>query len=101
MKTDRRSEGWSLHGLGYAHHGLHDFDQAVTYYREALDVFREIGDRPGQGETLYNLGQAHLHLGRADAARDCWMRALAVFEDLQTPQTAGVLARLRSLDPRS
>ncbi|WP_143118382.1 MULTISPECIES: tetratricopeptide repeat protein [Actinomadura] len=101
VKTDRRSEGWSLHGLGYAHHGLHDFDQAVTCYREALDVFREIGDRPGQGETLYNLGQAHLHLGREDAARDCWMRALAVFEDLQTPQTAGVLARLRSLDPRS
>ncbi|TDD81030.1 tetratricopeptide repeat protein [Actinomadura darangshiensis] len=100
-QTDRRAEGWALHGLGYAHQGLHRFERAVVCYEEALRAFDETGDRPGQGETLYNLGQTHLHLADPDAARDCWMRALAIFEDLQTPQTAGVLARLRSLDPRS
>lgn len=95
-----RAEGWALHGLGYAHHGLRDFEAAIAYFEKALGVFHEMGDRPGQGETLYNLGRAHLRMGRQDSARDCWMKALAIFEDLQTPQTAGVLARLRSLNPR-
>lgn len=99
--TARKGEAWALHGLGYAHQGLRHFEHAIARYHEALDVFCEVGDRPGQGETFYNLGQAHLHMSRPDAARDCWMRALAIFEDLQTPQTAAVLARLRSLDPRS
>ncbi|MFG2091466.1 tetratricopeptide repeat protein [Spirillospora sp. NPDC048824] len=100
MATEPRARGWALHGLGYSHHGQRDFDAAIAHYEEALDAFCEAGDRPGQGETLYNLGRAHLHMGRRDAARDHWIGALAIFEDLQTPQTAGVLARLRSLDPR-
>ncbi|WP_165958936.1 tetratricopeptide repeat protein [Actinomadura sp. KC345] len=100
IAADPRSEGWALHGLGYSLAGRRDFEAAIVHYEKALSAFREVGDRPGQGETLYNLGQAHLHLGRRRAARDCWVRALAIFEDLQTPQTAGVLARLRSLYDR-
>ncbi|NVI87925.1 tetratricopeptide repeat protein [Actinomadura sp. BRA 177] len=98
-ETERRAEGWALHGLGYAHQGLRRFDRAAALYRQALDVFTEVGDRPGQGEAYYNLGQTHLHMTRPDAARDCWVKALAIFEDLQTPQTGAVLARLRSLGP--
>ncbi|MEU8305747.1 tetratricopeptide repeat protein [Actinomadura sp. NPDC048955] len=101
LEADGRTLGWTLHGLGYAHHGLRRLHTAIVHYEKALDVFREFGDRSGQGETLYNLGRAHMQMSRPDAARDCWLRALAIFEDLQTPHTAGVLARLRSLDPRS
>lgn len=101
LARDPRAASWALHGLGYAHHGLRHLETAVAYYEKALAAFGETGDRPGQGETLHNLGRAHHESGRPDAARDCWMRALAIFEDLQTPQTAGVLARLRSLGPRS
>ncbi|TDC81972.1 tetratricopeptide repeat protein [Actinomadura sp. 7K507] len=101
IAADPHAEGWALHGLGYSRAGQGDFDAAIVHYRKALDAFREARDRPGQGETLYNLGRAHLHMGRHGAARHCWISALAIFEDLQTPQTAGVLARLRSLDPRS
>ncbi|MGW3769092.1 tetratricopeptide repeat protein [Actinomadura verrucosospora] len=101
LEADGRTLGWALHGLGYAHHGLRRLHTAIVHYEKALDVFREFGDRPGQGEALYNLGRAHMQMSRPDAARDCWLRALAIFEDLRTPQTAGVVARLRSLDPRS
>ncbi|MEV0662627.1 tetratricopeptide repeat protein [Actinomadura luteofluorescens] len=101
LDTDGRTLGWALHGLGYAHHGLRRLHTAIVHYERALDVFREFDDRPGQGEALYNLGRAHMQMSRPDAARDCWLRALAIFEDLRTPHTAGVLARLRSLDPRS
>lgn len=101
LEADGRTLGWTLHGLGYAHHGLRRLHTAIVHYEKALDVFREFDDRPGQGETLYNLGRAHMQMSRPDAARDCWLRALAIFEDLRTPWTAGVAARLRSLDPRS
>ncbi|TDD69610.1 tetratricopeptide repeat protein, partial [Actinomadura rubrisoli] len=96
--TERRAQGWALHGLGYAHHGLGLLPPAIDHYRQALDVFSEIGDRAGRGEALYNLGRAHLSAERPDAARDSWVRALTIFEDLQSPQSTGVLARLRSLD---
>lgn len=98
QETERRAEGWALHGIGYAQQGLHQLEPAISHYRDALDIFSEIGDRAGQGEALYNLGRAHLGSGRPDAARGVWVKALALFEDLQSPQTTGVLARLRSLD---
>ena len=79
---NRRGEGYTLNGLGYAHHHLGHYEQAIAYYQQALDLRSELADRYGQAVSYNYLGDAHHAVGGADAARDAWQNALDVLDSL-------------------
>jgi tetratricopeptide (TPR) repeat protein len=56
--------------LGYAHHHLGQYRDAVACYQRALALFRETEDRYFEADTLAHLGDTHY------AAGDSWRRSL-------------------------
>lgn len=66
----------------YAHHHLGHYEQAVAYYRQALDLRSELADRYGQAVSYDYLGDSYHALGNVDAARDAWKNALDVLDSL-------------------
>ncbi len=48
--------------------GLGDRQQALAYYRQALPIRREVGDRAGEAVTLYNIAMIHRGEGHFDKA---------------------------------
>jgi tetratricopeptide (TPR) repeat protein len=47
---------------------LGDRQQALTYYRQALPIRREVGDRAGEAVTRYNIALIHRADGNIDEA---------------------------------
>jgi hypothetical protein len=50
--------------IGYIQRQLEHHDQALSCYRHALDLFREIGDRYREARTLDRLGDTHHDAGQ-------------------------------------
>ncbi len=57
-------------------------DEAEDWYRQALTIFEELGDRPGMASTYHQLGITAQRRGRLDEAEDWYRQALTIFEDL-------------------
>ena len=68
--------------------------EAVTSYRRAIELLRDVGDRYNEADTLTNLGDTHASAGETGAARDAWLRALSILDNLDHPDADEVRARL-------
>ncbi|WP_282102473.1 tetratricopeptide repeat protein [Micromonospora sp. D75] len=80
--------------IGFAHHHLGEYEDAVDCFRQALALFAEIGDRHAEGIVLDHLGDTWAAAGRADAARDAWRRSLALYEELGHADAEAVRRKL-------
>ncbi|HEX2075668.1 MAG TPA: tetratricopeptide repeat protein, partial [Geodermatophilus sp.] len=91
---DRDLQGVVWDSLGYAHHNLGHHDDAVACYRNALDLFREQGDRYFEAETLIRLGDTYQAMGNSTAARTWWQLGLERCADVGHPDIEQVRAKL-------
>ena len=58
------------------------FHEAVDSHKQALSLYKQIGDKSGKSAAFYNLGSVHLCIGTADIALDNFNRALQVSREL-------------------
>ncbi len=84
---------WDSLGYAYRHH---DPDQAISCYRQALVLYRQLGDRLNEGLTLRHLGETEHAAGDPDAARRSWRRALDILVELEHPDADRIRALLDS-----
>ena len=75
---DRRNLGFMLNNLGVIAHLGADYREAVRRYTEALEIFREIGERTWELPTLGNLAGAQMGLGDYAAAESNLRQAVAL-----------------------
>ena len=100
---DRRGQGVLREGPGAAHGGRRPgragrgpspasassastrrrFDVAAQHFADALDIFREVGDRHGEGIALANVGDALPRLSEFDRAVHVLEQALDLFRDIE------------------
>ena len=52
---DPSLRGRALNSLGNAHLSIGDYETALTYLKQSLDIMRQIGDKAGEGTTLNNM----------------------------------------------
>ena len=64
--------------LGLASSTLGNKQQALDYFKQALALLREVGDRGGEGSTLNNIGHVYNDLGNKQQALDYYQQALAL-----------------------
>jgi CHAT domain-containing protein/tetratricopeptide (TPR) repeat protein len=64
--------------------------QPLEYYRQALRVFRELGEHNGEATALESLGQLHDTLGEARQALEYSQSALAIRRRLEDPANLAV-----------
>ncbi|MGL5877343.1 MAG: CHAT domain-containing protein [Xenococcaceae cyanobacterium] len=73
---DRHDYGRSLNALGEVHFDLGEYDKALDYYQQALNVRQSLGDRYGAIRTLNNLGQIYRQMGKSVEAIEFYQQAL-------------------------
>ena len=91
---NRHGAAGAWDSIGYAHHHLGEYPQAITCYRHAVDLYREAGDRYVEADTLTHLGDTHHAAGDIDAARAAYDRAVRILDELDHPDAAKVHAKL-------
>lgn len=84
--------------LGLACAALGDVHTAIGYYKQALAISREIGDRRGEGADRANMGLAHKELGNLPQARAYWQAALAIYRAIEDPHAGRVQGWLDELE---
>ncbi|MEP7344169.1 MAG: CHAT domain-containing tetratricopeptide repeat protein [Gemmatimonadaceae bacterium] len=70
---------WAFYWVAHGNVQLGQRDTAWVYYREAVAVARETGDRTPESGAVGDLGNMHAHVGRIDSAFVYYAAALAGF----------------------
>ncbi|GAA4238415.1 BTAD domain-containing putative transcriptional regulator [Actinomadura meridiana] len=68
-----------LDQLGLIHWQRSDFDVAVGYYEQALEIRRSTDDLQGEAEVQHHLAMVLFHLGRYDEAKERSRTALSLY----------------------
>jgi tetratricopeptide (TPR) repeat protein len=85
----RSSIGATYHQLGMTAQDRGQLDEAEDWYRQALAIEEEFGDRPRMAHTYGQLGNNAQARGQLDQADDWYRQSLAISEELgDRPTTA-------------
>lgn len=75
-----------------------EFRKSLTYYKNALGIYRQTNDTPGIASTYNNIGIIHKKLGRKEAALNNYYKSLALFRKINDNiSVANVLSNIGSL----
>ena len=80
--------------LGVVHQRLGDHASAVTCFRNAITLDREMGNRYDLAMVLLHLGDTYALTGDGDGAREAWEESVLILEELHHPATGEVRSRL-------
>ncbi len=64
-------------------------ERALEYYKQALAIAKEIGDKRGEGSDLGNLGLAYAALGQVERALEYYEQALAISQEIGDRRNEG------------
>jgi tetratricopeptide (TPR) repeat protein len=95
--ADRLGQADTLDSIAVAHRSLARYDEATAYYQQALQLYREFGDRYYEAQTLVYLGDTSLAADRLESAVMFWQNAVTIFDDLGLPEAASQRAKLTNL----
>ena len=80
---DRKGVANSLGNLANAYASQGDYDKAIDFQQQSLEIRREIGDRYGIASSLFNLGYAYAKIDEHWKARDSYEQAKSVFTEIK------------------
>jgi len=79
-------ENWnylaSLTSLGNAYSLLGQYERAIAFHQQSLDIAKEIGDIQGESNSLNNLGIAYKSLGRYETAIAFYQQSLDIAKEI-------------------
>ncbi|HEX4945970.1 MAG TPA: tetratricopeptide repeat protein, partial [Blastocatellia bacterium] len=79
---DRTQEAFTLNAIGLLYRHLGEYQQALTYHQQALQINQEVGNPGSEALTLYSIGAVYDHVGEPKKALDAYHKALAIFQQL-------------------
>ena len=79
---DKSLQASALSWSGTTCHALGDFETALEYMQQELDIKREIGDKSGEGTTLNNISGIYHARGDYDTALDYLQQSLAISREI-------------------
>ena len=85
QKTDER-ENWkyraALANLGNTYQSLGQYQQAIEFHQQSLNIAKEIGNRLGEGSALGNIGNAYQCLGQYQQAIEFHQQSLNIAREI-------------------
>jgi DNA-binding SARP family transcriptional activator/tetratricopeptide (TPR) repeat protein len=97
---DQYGEALTWDSLGYVHTSLDHLDEAIAAYERSVQLWQRLGDHHSLVSVLHRLGDAHRQAGQTDDAGRAWQRALTIHADIDHPEAAQILEKLRGLQRR-
>jgi len=82
--------GDALDWSGTTSLALGEYDSALDYLQQSLEIRREIGDRAGEGTTLSNIGALHHALGEYESALDYLQQSLEIRREIGNRAGEGI-----------
>lgn len=76
--------------LGSVHSVLSEQRKAIEYFRQALAIANEIGDKRGEESALGNVGNSYYFLGEVHKAIEHYEQALVIARDIEDRRNEGV-----------
>jgi tetratricopeptide (TPR) repeat protein/DNA-binding CsgD family transcriptional regulator len=76
----------TIMGIATVRHSMGEHALALEGYRQALDLYEQLGDRPHLAMTLANLGSTYRSLGRNAEALEHLQSALSLYEEIGSRQ---------------
>ncbi|MGI2909842.1 tetratricopeptide repeat protein, partial [Tolypothrix sp. VBCCA 56010] len=67
---------------GNAYNSLGQYQRAIEFLQQSLEISREIGDRNGEGASLGNLGNAYNSLGQYQRAIEFLQQSLEISREI-------------------
>jgi tetratricopeptide (TPR) repeat protein len=68
--------------MGHAQVGLRRYDDALSSFRNAAEIFEQLGDNIGRGEQLGNIGSVYRDIEKWGASLDSYFKALETFQEV-------------------
>ena len=72
----------SLNHLGICYYFLGQYEKAIAYHQQSLEIKEEIGDREGVAKSLGNLGVCYRNLGQYEKAIAYHQQSLEISEEI-------------------
>jgi tetratricopeptide (TPR) repeat protein len=91
----KRFQAYAFNNKGVLANEKGDIDNAMFYYRKALDIQEDIKDKEGMAGSLNNLGFVYNHLGDIPKALEYYHQCLRISEELNNK--VGVATVLNNL----
>jgi len=82
LRQIRAVEADSLRNLGNVCWYVGDYEAARTYYEQALEICRALGNRRGESASVNNLGTVYAKLGRHAEARACYEQSMVIDREI-------------------
>ena len=89
-KLDQYWDGICLTGLGNVYYLQGEYDKAMKYYQQYLQIAREIRDRSGEGSVLGNLGNVYYSQGEYDKAMEYYQQSLQIAREIGDRSGEGI-----------
>ena len=80
---DKEGIANSLGNLGLAYYSLGDYQKAIDFHSQSIELAQKIGDRWGMGASLLNLGNTLAKLDEHFNALQNHKKAKAIYEELK------------------
>ena len=87
-----KAEALGQTGKQYIHLG--DYDTALAYLQQSLQIWQEIGDKAGLCATLFNMGHIHRQNGSIQEAVGAWVTVYVLAKKIRLAQALQALAQL-------
>ena len=98
LAPSKEDEGTTLNNLSQIYKARGDYDTALRYLEESLQIRRAIGDKAGMIATLHNMASIALQAQDGERAFTLWSEALSLALDTRNAQgifhVAGTLGTL-------
>jgi tetratricopeptide (TPR) repeat protein len=78
----RRAEADRLLQQGLEQYQTSQFQAALQSWQQALEIYREIGDRAGEGTILSNIGNVYADQGQYPQALESYQQALSIAQEV-------------------
>jgi tetratricopeptide (TPR) repeat protein len=77
-RAEQQEWAWTITSLGSLCCSLGEYQRAIDFQQQALEIKRQIGDRNGEAASLGNLGNAYKSLGEYHRAIDFQQKSLEI-----------------------
>jgi tetratricopeptide (TPR) repeat protein len=87
--ADPRNEASTLNNIGQIYGTKRDYDTALHYLKQSLNIRRQIGDRVGEGTTINSLAIITFAQGDYDSALEYWQQSLIIAQETNNDSGEG------------
>lgn len=91
---DKKTQATALGWFGRLQGDIGDYETALTYLKQSLDIRRQIGDKAGLCATLFNMGHIHAQNKQMQEAVSAWVTVYVMAKQMNLAQALQALSDL-------